>query len=719
MRHPARLHIRLAVHPTRRHNTGHPSGGIAAGRLVPGLVTLLALLAFAAPLSPARAQVGSRAVIEPPSAELRTLAPPERLDTDAPLAKRQPQAIAPQALSPLAPMSNEGRGPGTEVFYDLAITYTQGTLYNPATGHNDAVNLRSYVGDVTSQTVPFVGPRVDIWPGETFRLTLRNQLPADDPSCALSMGDPNIPHCFNTTNMHTHGLWVSPTGNSDNVLLSVKPGVDFQYEYNIPSDHPAGTFWYHSHLHGSTALQVSSGMAGALVIHGDRLPQALPGGGVETGDIDTLLRSPQGTPFRDRLVLFQQIAYACRNADGAIKTNPDGTWKCDPGDVGTIEGYDQFGPPAWNASGRYTSINGVVEPTFKGAVAGQVERWRLVHAGVRDTINVRFRKLEPSATVLAYNAVSSDARQDFVDANCKGAPLPEMVMASDGLTRGKILEQQDTVLQPGYRQDLLMVFPEPGTYCIIDGELEAEETVNSQEHGRELLGYVEVAASGAPSGEPANVVVQRALVTAAQTFMPPDVRASVVADLEDGLKLSAFIDQPDIAENEVTGQQTLGFRIFVAGLEADSPVQFEIGELGQDFSGNTVLWNAAPYAPDRIDRTLMLDGVDEWTLTSFTGGHPFHIHVNPFQIVSITDASGADVSVAGSNSQYAGLKGVWKDTLFIEQGVTFTTRTRYRRYIGEFVLHCHILDHEDQGMMQNISIAIPDGSGGVAAMGHQ
>ncbi len=45
---------------------------------------------------------------------------------------------------------------------------------------------------------------------------------------------------------------------------------------------------------------------------------------------------------------------------------------------------------------------------------------------------------------------------------------------------------------------------------------------------------------------------------------------------------------------------------------------------------------------------------------------------------------------------------------------TIVVRTRYERYIGDFVLHCHILDHEDQGMMQNIRIALPDGQGGTA-----
>jgi FtsP/CotA-like multicopper oxidase with cupredoxin domain len=64
---------------------------------------------------------------------------------------------------------------------------------------------------------------------------------------------------------------------------------------------------------------------------------------------------------------------------------------------------------------------------------------------------------------------------------------------------------------------------------------------------------------------------------------------------------------------------------------------------------------------------------------------------------------------------------VWKDTLFVKnlargqaEQYTLVIRTRYERYIGDFVLHCHILDHEDQGMMQNIRIALPNGHGGVA-----
>jgi FtsP/CotA-like multicopper oxidase with cupredoxin domain len=119
-------------------------------------------------------------------------------------------------------------------------------------------------------------------------------------------------------------------------------------------------------------------------------------------------------------------------------------------------------------------------------------------------------------------------------------------------------------------------------------------------------------------------------------------------------------------------------------------------------------------------RDLVLGNVEECKLTSLAGSHPFHIHVNPFQVSRILDdETGIDVSVPGSSdSDYAATKGTWKDTLLVKQGFTAYVRTRYERYIGEYVLHCHILDHEDQGMMQNVRVLLPDGHGGGVSNGH-
>jgi L-ascorbate oxidase len=659
---------RVGDQPTRR-------------RLAPrsGLNRALGLFLVAASLSiswAVSAQDSSRVVTEPSTAILRSApaaaAPHAHVLTEA--------APAPAAAPPGAP----------EVYLDLNVQYADSTIYNPATGRNDPVRLRTYTdaGATAVSAVTFVAPTIVIEPGQTVRLGLNNRLPAE-PNCAPQ--NVNIPHCFNVTNLHSHGLFISPAGNSDNVLLSIYPGVQFQYEFNVPPDHPAGTFWYHAHRHGSTALQVSSGIAGALIIRGTRLPSS-----TGNGDVDTILMDAgdSNKPFRERLVLLQQIQYACRDAKGAIKTDANGAYVCDPGDVGGIEGYDQFGPGTWPTSGRYTTINGLVLPTFADARVGQVERWRLIHAGVRDTIKLGFRKM--TATQSALPSVVG-AQAQWISENCTGPELTQFDIASDGLTRGQIVQRPQSVLQPGYREDLLMIFPEAGTYCVIDGAAPNETTVNQQVKGRRLLGLVQVAGDQQVVLDPAALLKDK-LVAAAKVAIPEPARSRVVSDLDADLKLSAFVPHPDIADSEVLNTQTLTFNINV---QTNPP---------------TFMIDGRPYDPNRIDRTLLLGTADRWVLTSNLANHPFHIHVNPFQITKIIDPSGKDVSVTGepNDPQYANLKGTWKDTLFVKQGYVLEVRTRYQRYIGDFVLHCHILDHEDQGMMQNIRIAISDGQGGVA-----
>lgn len=589
---------------------------------------------------------------------------------------------------------------GGEAKLNFNIQFTEAKIFNPRTDRYDSVRLRSYrdAHETVPPVVPFVAPTIEVSPGETVRISLANNLPAN-PNCLPVGSGINKPHCFNRTNLHAHGLWVSPTGNSDNVLLSINPGVDFQYEYNIPVDHPAGTFWYHPHLHGSTALQVSSGMAGVLIVRGNRPP----GPGAK-GDIDTLLKRPDGTPFRERLVLLQQIQYACRNQLEEIKTQKDGqgqvvAWICDPGDVGEITDYDQFGPPTWKQSGRYTSINGEVIPVFTGAQAGEIERWRIVHAGVRDTVNLQFKKMRPGAQ--AFARLTETQEQDWVAQNCTGETLlPQFALATDGLTRPQIVERVTTTMQPGYREDILVVFPEAADYCVLDNQAPPESTVNGLGKSRQFLGRVAVAAGHQVSD--ARNHIQKELIAAVERFMPLAVRQKIRDELADGLRLKSFGPHDDIENTELTGAQTAEMKVNVTA----GGVTFQI--------------DGESYNPKEF-RRLKLGGVDEWTLSAFpNAGHPFHIHVNAFQIWKILNPGGADVSVDGeqNDAQYANLKGVWKDTIFVKPGYKVVMRTRYRRYIGDFVLHCHILDHEDKGMMQNVRIVVPPGDGELAASHH-
>ena len=95
---------------------------------------------------------------------------------------------------------------------------------------------------------PLLRPRL----GDTMRITFRNNLP-DDPS-----------------NLHFHGMSVSPQGNSDNVFVHVHPGHQFEYEVRIPATgrQRPGLFWYHPHAHGVVAKQMLGGMSGGLVVDG-------------------------------------------------------------------------------------------------------------------------------------------------------------------------------------------------------------------------------------------------------------------------------------------------------------------------------------------------------------------------------------------------------------------------------------------------------------------
>jgi suppressor of ftsI len=70
------------------------------------------------------------------------------------------------------------------------------------------------------------------------------------------------------TNLHYHGLDVSPLGRSDNIFIHVGNGQVFGYEVVIPRDHSSGLYWYHSHEHALTESQVGGGMSGGLIIEG-------------------------------------------------------------------------------------------------------------------------------------------------------------------------------------------------------------------------------------------------------------------------------------------------------------------------------------------------------------------------------------------------------------------------------------------------------------------
>ena len=94
----------------------------------------------------------------------------------------------------------------------------------------------------------YMPPTLRFRPGDTLQLALVNRLST-------------------STNLHVHGLHVSPNGSSDNIFLQVKPGQTFHYTYHFPLDLAPGTYWYHPH-YDPTVPQVAGGMSGMIIVDG-------------------------------------------------------------------------------------------------------------------------------------------------------------------------------------------------------------------------------------------------------------------------------------------------------------------------------------------------------------------------------------------------------------------------------------------------------------------
>ena len=96
--------------------------------------------------------------------------------------------------------------------------------------------------------------------------------------------------------------------------------------------------------------------------------------------------------------------------------------------------------------------------------------------------------------------------------------------------------------------------------------------------------------------------------------------------------------------------------------------------------------NGRIFDASRIDNTVQFDSVEEWLLTNTsTLDHPLHLHVWPMQII---EQDGQPVDSL-----------LWQDVVNIPARSTTRVRIAFEDFSGKTVYHCHILDHEDNGMM--------------------
>ena len=498
-------------------------------------------------------------------------------------------------------------------------------------------NGQEAIGRVPTYNQGVPGASLYVDPGSVMHIDLINELQIPNDRCDPTVH--NEPGCFSHTNLHTHGLMVSPcsvdksgrplcTGpkmcqdlafSSDDVLVDVPSGCTHRHCIVLPDFHAPGTFWYHAHRHGSTAFQGASGMAGAIIIREPAGQELVP-------------------PQLDIVWLLQELIF-----DRSGEINPMLVYG-----AGILEHSVGF------------FVNGLCKPTLQMST-GQTQRWRFVNATgwPRGLIQLRLVKCSDDPGAVCDDSVPPP-----------GNNTPMHLIAVDGISfygfKPQPVEQH--LMTPGNRADFLINIPRggKGKYKLVKDRYPADATDPN---------------SGIPAG------------------------GSVGSE-----QVIAFIEVHESTFDEELPSVIPGLRPFylqpITNVDAirETPVSFEVPQL------RIFHINGKPYDPNRVDITVPLNTSQQWTLENkqaklpFQLVHPFHIHVNPFQLVGHKiDPNGADEP----------FNWMWMDTVGVPAGTfenpgKLTINSRFLVYNGEYVLHCHMLSHEDQGMMQNV---LADGDG--------
>ena len=286
---------------------------------------------------------------------------------------------------------------GGELDVTLKLAYLRTTL------DGKAVTLRNMYGSIPAPTL-----RVNV--GDKLRIQVINQLPPNPPS-----SEPTKHLRYpNSTNLHLHGLHVSPGLVSagvygdyvvDDPQLGVQPGSTRQHEYQIGLDHPPGAYWYHPHLHGSSAIQVGSGMAGALIIK---------------GPIDLV---PEIAAAVERVFMFQA---PITDATGMLESFTQ------VADVPLVE------PPFL--------INGVRRPRLVMR-RGEVQNWHFINASI-----FKFVNLSLDNHALNVYSLDGNTRSSMLPVGPFALPTPSNVTG--------------VVLAPGNRASVLVQAGAAGTYYL-------------------------------------------------------------------------------------------------------------------------------------------------------------------------------------------------------------------------------------------------------------
>ncbi|PBC40108.1 copper oxidase [Rhodococcus sp. ACS1] len=403
------------------------------------------------------------------------------------------------------------------------------------------------------------GPTLRIRPGDRLRVTLRNRL-------------------TEPTNLHLHGLHVSPAGNGDNPFLRIEPGQDFDYEYRLPDTHPPGVYWYHPHHHGLVADQIFGGLYGAIIVD-DTEPMPVT---------------------RERVLVISDLTL-----DGA-------------GRIAPVSMMDRM----LGREGNLVLVNGQHRPTITAA-PGTRERWRIVNACVSRYLRLRLDGQQLQLLGLDSGRFTAPR------------PVEEIVLA--GGNRADLVVSTT----PGSAQLLTLPIDRGAMDMMGMGNADMRDNPpRGQDATETILAALEI--SGIAGPQPAPLPPQPT---------PRDLRGETVA--------ATATFTLDVGMGMGVGMGAGGMRFTIDGREFD---------------------------PDRTDHTVRMGTVEEWTLVNNSPmDHSLHLHVWPMQLLR---TGGREVTEI-----------IRQDVVNLPARSRVTVRVAFDDYPGRTVYHCHILDHEDLGMM--------------------
>lgn len=433
-----------------------------------------------------------------------------------------------------------------------------------------------------------------------------------------------------STNLHFHGLTVPSKCHQDEVLqTSIQPtDAAFEYRFRIPQNEPPGLYWYHPHMHGFSAKQVSGGASGALIIEGiEGAKPALAGLPERVLVIrDQDLVNPHAPPSSSEPVVPKMLI----DRDGDSANNGTG-----------------FGKPAKDLSINFVPVP---YPDYPPATLrmkpGERQLWRVLNASSVTYLNLAllFQRAPQQLGVVAIDGVPTN---------------PEAGDASGATWVDHI------GIPPGARVEFIVTGPPTGIPALL-----VTRSVDTGQGGENDPNRALTTVTAAPDAPEAQSRLPAA------TPRPPAARSAWLVDVEPvrvrKLYFSEKLEDP---------------------ANPNSATTFFITEEGKD---PEVFDPAATTANIVVQQGTVEDWIIENRSTEL---HAFHIHQIHFRLLEVSGRAVNEPFLRDTvNVPY------FNDRMLQYPSVRLRMDFRDPNTVGTFVYHCHLLEHEDGGMMGTIRV---------------